>query len=318
MQLIIKHSKSLVLAVLSCGLLIAWNESSTNFVSLNPFSMREISPYTETKYTKPNSVWSSISSGFKLDHKAQSPRVQAEIKKLLADQDSLYKILEAAAPYIYFIHQQTQARNLPAEIALIPFVESEFNPNDHSNKGALGLWQLMAATARDLGVKASKAKTGYDGRRNVIDSTKAALAYFVDLGKLFKGNWYLAIAAYNCGQVKVAKVQKRTKTQDYWNLPLPLETKLYVPKLLAIAAIIENPGKYGVQLPPIVNEPYFTEIKTKKNVQLEKIAKTSDIDIKTLQKLNPDFKHGAVKKDKDGTATVLVPSDKAHTLQNQL
>src|SRR5262249_50075837 len=150
--------------------------------------------------------------------------------RILADQEHFYKILKSAVPYIYYIHKQTQASGLPAELALIPFIESEFNPNDLSNKGALGLWQLMSGTARDLGVKI---RSGYDGRRNVITSTNAALAYFKDLGKLFKGNWYLAIAAYNCGEGRVQSSIKRTGHRNFWELPLPQETKYYVPRLLA-------------------------------------------------------------------------------------
>ncbi|WP_170131724.1 transglycosylase SLT domain-containing protein [Aquicella lusitana] len=258
-------------------------------------------------------VWDSLSREFKLDHKVQTAQVQAEIRKLLADQNKLYQILTAAAPYIYFIQQQTQARGLPGELALIPFIESEFNPNDHSNKGATGLWQLMSGTARELGVKV---KAGYDGRRNVVASTKAALAYFKDLGNNFNGNWYLAIAAYNCGQVKVESAVRRTGSKSFWNLPLPKETKYYVPKLLAVAEIVENPQKYGVALPAITNQPYFTAVKVDKAVNLTKLAKSSGINIKTLNTLNPDYKQGTVPKGKD--STLLVPIKKASVVQAQL
>ncbi|TAK75384.1 MAG: hypothetical protein EPO11_05560 [Gammaproteobacteria bacterium] len=296
MQLIISRSKYLILAVLSCLILIVWDSSSMNdnldaafFIPANTA----------------DSVWSSLRSEFKLDHHVQSSRVQAEIRNLLSDQDKLYQILQAAGPYIYFIQQQTKARGLPAELALIPFVESEFNPNDHSNKGATGLWQLMRGTAHELGIKV---KAGYDGRRNVIDSTKAALAYFKDLGNEFKGNWDLAIAAYDCGQGKVESVQRRTGSDDYWDLPLPKETKYYVPRLLAVAEIIQNPDKYGVKLPPVNNEAYFTELKTKKSVNLIQVSKSSGISLKTLNTLNPDYNHGPLPK--NGKYSLLIPVDK--------
>jgi len=201
---------------------------------------------------------------------------------------------------------QTKARNLPAEITLIPVIESEFNPNDHSKKGALGLWQLMRQTAYELGVKV---KAGYDGRRNVIASTQAALAYFSDLGNLFKGNWYLAIAAYNCGQGKVQSAIRRTGHDNFWKLPLPKETKLYVPRLLAVAEIVKNPAKYGVQLPPISNQPYFTQQQIDKPVSLKKAAESLNIDVKTLSQLNPDYSHGSIPKTE--TFTLLVPINRA-------
>src|SRR5262249_6307926 len=148
----------------------------------------------------------------------------------------------------------TRARDLPAELALIPVIESEYNPNDRSNKGATGLWQLMRQTAHELGVVV---QGGYDGRRNVLASTKAALAYFKDLGDLFNGNWYLAIAAYNCGQGRVQSAIRRTGSESFWNLPLPRDTKYYVPRLLAVAEIVKHPAKYGITLPQVQNKPYF-------------------------------------------------------------
>ena len=307
MQKITNLSKFLLLVLLSCSLIIVWDGGTT--IPIMGYN------YTaESLGARPaGSIWSDLSSEFKLDHKAQSTQVKAEIRKLLADQEKLYQILKAAGPYIYFIHQQTQARGLPAEIALIPVIESEFNPNDHSNKGATGLWQLMPGTAHELGIKI---RSGYDGRRNVVDSTKAALAYFNDLANEFNGNWYLALAAYNSGQGKVQSAIRRAGTNSFWSLPLPQETKYYVPKLLAVAAIVKNPEKYGVQLPPINNQPYFSELKVKKPVSLDKVAKSSGINIKVLRTLNPDYKNGALPK--KGLYTLLVPINKVPVVKAQL
>lgn len=305
MQLLQNISKYLVFVLLSCSLVMVW-DGANNDISDWHFSTPEETS-TENNAAKSDTIWDTMRNEFQLDHQTQSARVQAEIRKLLADQDKLNQILQAATPYIYFIHQQTQAYGLPAELALIPFVESEFNPNDHSRKGATGLWQLMSGTAHELGVKV---KSGYDGRRDVIASTHAALAYFRDLGNNFKGNWYLAIAAYNCGQGKVASVTRRAGTNDFWNLnKLPSETKQYVPKLLAVAAIIDNPEKYGVQLPQVENEPYFTKLTFKNYTDLPKVAKIEGVSMKTLRTLNPDYKHGVIAK-KEGY-TVLVPIDKS-------
>lgn len=300
MQLLSSLSKYLVLVVLSCSLLIAWNviNNETGSFNSNVFngSMNDTNPAGAT-------VWNSMVLNFKLDHQTQTAQVQTEIRKLLADQTKFNQIMQAAGPYIYYIFTQTKARGLPAEIALIPFIESEYNPNDHSNKGATGLWQLMPETAHDLGVKV---KYGYDGRRNVVTSTEAALTYFNDLANNFNGDWYLAIAAYNCGQGKIESATKRMGTQSFWKLPLPRETKLYLPKLLAVAAIVQDPEKYGVQLPPISNQPYFTQVNVNKTANLTKVAQATGVSVKTLQKLNPDVKHEIISS-KNGAHTLLVP-----------
>src|SRR5579885_1907413 len=308
MQSIINLSKFFILAVLSATIILTWYDGKNEVNELVPTGVREISGVESV-----DSVWNIMSREFKLDNRAGSSQVKAEIRKLLADQGKLYNILKAAGPYIYFIHKQTEARGLPAEIALIPAIESEFNPNDKSNKGATGLWQLMSGTAHELGVKV---KAGYDGRRNVVASTKAALAYFNDLGNMFKGNWYLAIAAYNCGQVKVQSAVRRTGSDSFWNLPLPKETKYYVPKLLAVAEIVKNPEKYGVQLPPVLNEPYFAEVKVNKPVSLEQVAKKAGVSVETLHTLNPDYTH--VSQPKKDAGTLLVPVDKAPVVKATL
>jgi len=256
-----------------------------------------------------NTIWDSISSSFSLDHKADDPRVRNEIRKLLSNRQHFNKVLKNAAPYMYFIYQQTKSYGLPAEIAMIPFIESEFSPNDHSNKGALGLWQLMPATARGLGIKVNR---GYDGRRNVISSTQAALKYFSYLGNMFNNNWYLAIAAYNSGEGTVLSAKRRAGTTDFFQLShLPLETRLYVPKLLAVAEIIAHPEKYGVTLPDIKDKPDFTKVDLNKPATLSSVAKKSGIELQTLRKLNPDVKPGSVAPIKHGERTVLVPVAKA-------
>lgn len=350
MQLLMNASRLLILLALSCGLLIIWEynslvqsnynntEIATQIAGINIFDTDDdvgieavessvkktsaaTSPAIEKVEKKPivtlkpeqipvkpgMSVWGSIGPELKLDHKVQSLQVKKEIRRLLSDPSEFHRILNAAAPYIHYIYTQTKTRGLPAELALIPYIESEFNPNDRSNKGAMGLWQLMPGTARELGVKI---KAGYDGRRNVIASTKAALLYFRDLGKNFKGNWYLAIAAYNCGQVRVESAIRRAGIKDVWNLSVPRDTKFYVPRLLALAEIIKHPEKYGVKLPTVVNTPYFTQLTLQKASTLDQVAKSAGINVKLLQKLNPDFKQGKI----PITNPLLVPVANKSTL----
>lgn len=317
MQTITNTSKYLILILLSCTSVLVTRNSlmtdSNDSLQLPQVAELEVPkmPSLESFYTQQQSdtIWQAISSSFSLDHKADDPRVRSEIRKLLANRDHFNKVLKNAGPYMYFIYQQTKAYGLPAEIAMIPFIESEFSPNDHSNKGALGLWQLMPATARGLGVKVGH---GYDGRRNVISSTQAALKYFNYLGTMFDGNWYLAIAAYNSGEGTVLAAKRRAGSTDYFQLNhLPLETRLYVPKLLAVAEIISHPEKYGVTLPEIKDQPYFTKVKLEKPATLSKVAKKSGIQLTTLRKLNPDVKPGVAAPIKNGERALLVPVDKA-------
>lgn len=348
MQFLSNISKFLIIALLSTGLVVSWDliyvnkleqinvattqtntDAATVFQSYPNYSPidRYYSPVDSiygdvdvvsneadrSMQSSIDSIWSNISKNLNLDHRTNSSQVRAEIRKLLADKSELNRILKQAAPYIYFIYQQTHARGLPAELSLIPFIESEFNPNDRSHVGATGLWQLMPQTAKELGVKV---KANYDGRRDVIASTKAALAYFKDLGNLFKGNWYLAIAAYNCGQGKILSEMKKTGSNSFWNIRVPKETRIYVPKLLAVAAIVKEPEKYGVQLPHIKNQPYFKEVKVSKPLNLEKVAKSTNTNLKTLKKLNPDYNHGMVAK-KNGYM-LLVPVDKHAVIEKHV
>jgi len=308
MKIIIDYSKYLVIVILGCSLLTTWYGTETEVINVLPTYHS-----SETANSRSGeSVWHSMRRQFKLDTKPESARVQAEIRKMLAD-GRLNQILKAAIPYIYFIHKQTEARGLPAELALIPVIESEFNPFDRSRVGATGLWQLMSVTAGELGVKV---RSGYDGRRNVTASTKAALAYFNDLGHLFKGNWYLAIAAYNCGQVRVQSAIRKSGNHSFWGLPLPQETKYYVPRLLAVVEIIKHPERYGVTLPPVNNKPYFEPVAVSKPANLEQVAKTSGVSIETLQKLNPDYARGS--KPKAEAKTILVPVNKAPVIKATL
>lgn len=263
MQLISNFTKSITVAVLIAFTLmpsylaLTPKASGFEFIQFYPNEEATLSASVEKSNA---TIWDQIRSEFVLDHRTELAPVQREIRRLLSDPDRIYSILKAASPYMYYIYKQTHARNLPMELALIPFIESEFNPNDRSHKGALGLWQLMPQTARELGVKV---KRGRDDRKDLAASTHAALAYFNDLGNEFNGNWYLAIAAYNCGQGCVESAKRRTGTENFWKLPVPTETKYYVPRLLAIAEIVENPNKYGIELPPIDNKGKLHELPIK-------------------------------------------------------
>jgi membrane-bound lytic murein transglycosylase D len=226
---------------------------------------------------------------FKLAHHLEQPEVQDELKWLLSHPKYL-KQLTQSKPYIYHILSEVQKQHLPGELALIPMLESAYNPFAYSHAGAAGLWQLMPKTGKNLGVKGS---WWVDDRRSITSSTKAALRYFSHLGRFFHGDWLLAIAAYDCGE---GTVQRKMKNQpsylrSFWHLPLPKETKHYVPRLLALSEIVAHPNRYHLNLPYFEHQPYFQEVELPGQIDLSQAAILAGISFKDLIRLNPGFNH---------------------------
>lgn len=196
-----------------------------------------------------HSMWTTMSSHFSLNTATDQKAVAKQIAWLQAHQASLKQTLKQAAPYISYVYNQTQAHGMPAELALLPIVESDYNPHATSKVGASGIWQLMPATASSLGLKSTAT---YDGRRDIVASTGAALHFLDNLGHQFHQNWNLALAAYNWGAGNMEKVVVSQHQTNFWSLQkLPAETQNYVPKLLALAAIIKDPARYHIQLPQV-------------------------------------------------------------------
>jgi len=199
MQLIIQYSKYLFLAVLSSSLLISWYSYETDAMHLTTSSY-----YIDEDVRASRSIWETMTNQFALDTKSSTPQVRAEIKKILADKKHFNEILKSASPYIYYIHKEISARGLPVELALIPIIESEYNPYDISHKGASGLWQLMKTTAHELGVKV---KSDYDGRRNVIASTKAAVLFIMFMFILMVGIMAGMITIHRQARILLSKIR---------------------------------------------------------------------------------------------------------------
>ena len=238
----------------------------------------------------PPDVWDVLRSEFTLSHEVSRPEVQEQIRWLVAHPSYLHKVSRQCEPYIYHILAEIKKRKLPGELALLPMIESAYDPFAYSGVGAAGLWQLMPRTGSDLGLKQD---WWYDGRRSIGPSTDAALNYLLYLNKLFNGNWILAIAAYDSGEGTIARSIKSTNRPGqpvyFWNLPIPRETKIYVPRLLALAEIIKNPIRYHVNLPNIPYLPYFEEVNIGSQIDLNHAAKLAGISYKELIKLNPGF-----------------------------
>jgi len=236
-----------------------------------------------SKPKDPPNVWEVIVKEFSLNHEVNNPAVQRQLKWLMKHPGYLNNLVQAK-PYIYHIINELRKRNMPGELALIPMIESEYDPFVSSSAGAAGLWQLMPGTSVEY---AGPKDWWTDGRRSIGPSTDTALNYLNYLHRFFHGNWILAVAAYNSGEGKVQKAVKKTHQQRFWPLPLPMETKNYVPRLLALSEIIQNPKRYHVELPNIPHEPYFKEVNVMKRLDLNRAAKLAEIPKHDLMRLNP-------------------------------
>ncbi|NKB47187.1 MAG: LysM peptidoglycan-binding domain-containing protein [Legionellales bacterium] len=241
----------------------------------------------------PLNMWQALPKTFHLSEHFEHPNVQKQIKRFMARPYQLHELVIQSEPYVYYVYQQVKQRGMPGELVLLPKIESAYDPYAVSGVGAAGLWQLMPVTAQSLGLVLD---WWYDGRRDIQASTHAALNYFVYLKERFDDDWLLAIAAYHSGEGNVAKAIRRNKSQgkptDFWSLPLPRSTQAYVPKFLALAAIVHNPRKYGTELPKIPYRPYFTEINVDGQLTLAAIAELADLNLDEIYRLNPGHNQG--------------------------
>jgi len=263
----------------------------------------------------PNNAWDQLRAGFQLEHHADNPQVQKEIEEITKNKLYLNRFVKNAQPYLYYILQETKEQQLPTEIALLPMIESTYNPFAHSTAGASGLWQIMPETGKIYDVQQN---WWFDGRRDIQNSTRAALSHLNKLKKRFNGNWNLTLAAYNSGHGTVLEAIKQHKLEDpkFWDLKLPRETRNYIPKLLAFAHIINHPKKYNVQLPDFDYKPHFVAIDTKTQMELYQAAEYANIPIQKIYQLNPGFNQWAT--DPNGPHRVNVPTHKAEIFKEQL
>lgn len=265
--------------------------------------------------SNPN-VWDVLRQDFKLNHEAHSPEVRQQILWLIGH-PSYIQELAKAEPYIYHIITELEKRNLPGELALIPMIESTYDPFAHSSAGAAGIWQIMPLTGREYGLHQN---WWYDARRAIGPSTRAALTYLSYLNKYFHGNWTLTIAAYDAGEGSISRSLRQAKKTPnnvhFWSLKLPHETKSYIPKLYALAEIIKNPSKYHVQLPYIEHRPYFKEVDIDSQIDLGSAAKLAGISYQSLLKLNPEYNRLATSPGKDHK--LLIPTHKVTNFQHNL
>ena len=284
----------------------------------------------------PGDLWDRIRAGFAMPE-LDSPLVEQRTRWYLARPDLLAQMLARGAPYLHFIVEEVERRGLPTELALLPFVESAMNPTALSHASAAGLWQFIPATGRRFDLSQD---WWVDQRRDVVDSTRAALDYLQEVHAMHGDDWFLALASYNWGENAVARAvaynRARGRPTGYEHLRMPTETRHYVPKLLALKRIVADAATLGVELPPVADAPYFVSIEHPVPMDLKLAAHFAEMSVEDFVALNPAHnrpviaasRHNEIRLPVDRVATFLEAAErhaqqrrpfvswKPHTLAN--
>ncbi|PIE42978.1 MAG: lytic transglycosylase [Gammaproteobacteria bacterium] len=274
-------------------------------------------PQNKTAQPLATNLIDRLRNRFQLDLSQNNSRIRQQTKWYTTHPAYLNRAFRRSEKYLFYIVEEIERRNLPMELALLPIVESAFDPFAYSHGRASGLWQFIPGTGRMYGLEQD---WWYDGRRDVIASTEAALRYLENLTNRFDGDYLLALASYNAGSGTTSKAikknRRRGKPIDFWSLTLPRETSQYVPKLIALAKLVNEPHKYGVSLPVIANKPYFDVVETGSQIDLAQAAKLADISIEELYRLNPGFNRWATRP--KGPHRLVIPIDKVAVFKQNL
>ena len=301
---------SLSLALLTgCANLAPQSNSNDG---LSPIAKGSVKRDGVAQLNLPNDLWERIRKGY------QMPNLENELANdrtqwYSAKPDYLQRMTERSNKYLYHIVEELEARKMPTELALLPFIESAFNPQAVSSARASGMWQFMPKTGKSFDLKQNAFR---DDRRDVQASTRAALDYLERLHKMF-GDWHLALAAYNWGEGNVGKAIARNKRAGlptgYTDLNMPMETRMYVPKLQAMKNIVGNPPQFGVVLPSIPNHPYFQSVPLPRDMDVSVAAKLADISEQDFKALNPSAHRPVLLA--AGSPNILLPWDNAEVFQ---
>jgi LysM repeat protein/soluble lytic murein transglycosylase-like protein len=264
---------------------------------------------------KHGDVWKRMTVGFKMDQTHWDSRIEAQRGWFISRQPYLDRLSARASRYLYHTVKEAERRGLPTELALLPIIESSYDPAATSSAAAAGMWQFIPSTGRIYGLKQTSL---YDGRRDVVESTRAAYEFLGGLYNQF-GSWELALAAYNAGPGRIQQAINRNKAAglptDYWSLKLPQETMNYVPRFLAVAQIIKNPNAYGVSLPPIANRPHFREVPVG-TVNLNDVASITGLSRAELYQLNPGHRGDRI--DSESPMRIIIPADLSPSIDTKL
>lgn len=253
----------------------------------SPVARKPVRVSKDTAAAQPDDLWARLRQQLAWEV-VDNPAVEKARDHYLSQPTYLEVIAERSALYLHYILERVESRGMPAELALLPLVESTMDPFARSPNHAAGLWQIMPATGRHLGLTSN---WWYDGRRDLKDSTRVALDYLETLNQEFDGDWLLTLAAYNSGHGRVGRAIARNeelgKPTDFWSLRLPRETRKYVPKLMALSSIIADPEAYAVTLPSVPDSPAFAAAPTGGQIELARAAELAGVDEGLLRALNP-------------------------------
>jgi membrane-bound lytic murein transglycosylase D len=257
-----------------------------------------------------HNAWYRLQKGMQLNA-VDNSRVRVQLKWFLDHPGYLQRVMERARPILPFVLDELERRNLPSELALLPIVESAYQAFAYSHGRASGMWQIIPSTGRFLGLKQN---WWYDGRRDIIESTHAAISYLDSLAQQFDGDWELALAAYNAGPGKIRNAvrynKKRKRKTDFWHLTkIRNETRAYVPKLFALRELFANPEKYELDLIPVNNQVSYKVVELDGQIDLALAAELAGITVNQLYQLNPAFNRWATAP--NGPHRLLLPREKA-------
>ena len=254
-------------------------------------------------------LWNRLRAGYRMNagRPIYNQRIEGQKGWFTSRQDYLNRLTARASRYLYHTVREAERRNIPTELALLPVIESSYDPSGTSSAAAAGLWQFIPSTGRIYGLNQSST---YDGRRDVIESTRAAYDFLTALHNQF-GSWELALAAYNAGPGRVQQAidanAARGLPTDYWSLRLPTETMNYVPRFLAVAEIVANPSQFGVYLPAIANRQHFRSVPANYGVSLAEVSQLTGVSYDELERLNTALTSGRI--DASGPQRVIIPND---------
>lgn len=264
----------------------------------------------------PGNLLNRIQAGFQLPELPERV-LRSHIRRITSNPEYLERVFDRGGRYLHHIMEEIDARKMPSELALLPIVESAFNPEATSRAKAAGLWQFMPATGRAFALSQDWWR---DERRDIIESTRAALEYLDKIHTLHNGDWFLALASYNRGENAVMRAVKankaRGKPADFLSIRLPRETRHYVPALIALRNVLRDPQRYGVTLPYVEDRPYFTAIEKSQSVDLALAAEFAELPLADFRLLNPQLRRPVITVSR--TNRIILPIEKAELYQANL
>ena len=263
----------------------------------------------------PPNIWQRIRAGYRLPT-LDGALVQRQEQWYADNPEYVARMVERGSYFLYHVVEEVERRKMPTEIALLPMIESAYNPQAYSRSHASGMWQFIPSTGRTYGLRQN---FWYDGRRDVLAATSAALDYLQKLHDQF-GDWTLALAAYNWGEGAVSRAVARNQARglpiDYESLAMPLETRKYVPKLQAVKNIISSPGQFGIKLADVPDRPYFATVTTRRHIDVELAAELAEMALEDFRFLNPAHNKPVIKA--GGSEAIVLPVDKVEVFEKNL